>query len=195
MLTATEVGSTVRVRETAHNSLGSGSADSATSETVVSNLPSIAGFDPTSGITGSSFTVTGTGFDTTNQVQLGKLTAAFTVLSPTKLEVTVPNGAATGKLTIVTGHGSSTSKAKFTVTLSIKSFKAGAKGTEVTIKGTGFNSSSTVAFGGVQASDVTVSSKSKIKATVPANAVAGPITVTNTAAPTGTVRSAATFTP
>ncbi len=128
MLTASDVGSTIRVRETAHNPLGSGSADSAIGETVVSDVPSIAGFNPTSGITGSGFTVTGTGFDTTNQVQLGKLTAAFTVLSPTKLEVTVPNGAASGKLTVITGHGSTTSKAKFTVTLSIKSFKAARQG-------------------------------------------------------------------
>jgi subtilase family serine protease len=194
-LAAADIGSTVRVRETAHNSLGSGSADSAVIQTIVSNVPSIAGFNPTSGITGSTFTVTGTGFDTTNEVQLGKLTASFTVIAPTKLEVTIPDGAANGKLAVITAHGSTTSKAKFTVTLAIKSFKASGKGTEVTIKGTGFNSSSTVAFGGVQAASVTVSSKSKIKATVPAGAMAGPITVTNTVAPVGTVSSAASFTP
>jgi hypothetical protein len=193
LLTAADVGSTVRVRETAHNAVGPGSAESTVTETIVSNVPSIVGFFPSTGITGSTFTVTGTGFDTTSEVVLGKLTATFTVLSPTKLEVTVPNGAANGKLTVTTAHGSTTGKAKFTVTLSIKSFKAA--GSTVTIKGTGFNSSSTVAFGGVQATSVTVSSKSKIKATVPAGALAGPITVTNGSAPVGTVRSAATFTP
>jgi hypothetical protein len=193
LLAAADVRSTVRVRETARNAVGPGSAESAVTEAIVSNVPTIAGLFPSSGITGSTFTVTGTGFDTKTQVVLGKLAAAFTVLSPTKLEVTVPNGAAHGKLTVTTGHGSATSKAKFTVTLSIKSFKVGKA--VVTIKGAGFNSSSSVAFGGVQASSVTVSSKSKITATVPAGALAGPVTVTNASAPVGTVRSAATFTP
>ena len=37
------VGSTVRVREVAHNAVGPGSAESAVTETIVSNVPSIAG--------------------------------------------------------------------------------------------------------------------------------------------------------
>jgi hypothetical protein len=64
----------------------------------------------------------------------------------------------------------------------------------VTIKGVGFNASSTVSFGGVAATIKSVSAK-KIKLKVPAGAAAGPITVTNTSAPIGTVSSASSFTP
>ena len=194
-LTATDIGSAIRVRETAANSIDSESADSPVTATVLSDLPSITAFAPSAGITGSVVTVTGTGLGTATQVLVGKLAASFTVVSPTKIEVTVPSGATSGKVAITTTHGAATSKAKYAVTLSIKSFKATSSGTIVSIKGVGFNSSSTVELGGVPAASVTLSSKSKLKATVPAGAASGPITVTNSAAPIGTVSSAASFTP
>ncbi len=81
-------------------------------------------------------------------------------------------------------------------TLSIASFKpASAKvGKLVTIKGTGFEPSSSVSFGGAPASTVEFVSPTKLKAAVPPGAAAGTITVTN-ASPPGTATSAASFTP
>jgi IPT/TIG domain len=192
-----DVGSTLRVRETAHNSIGAGSADSTTVGPVASNVPTITGLSTSSGITGSKFILEGTALDSASTVLLGKLAASFVVISPGKLEVTVPDGAKSGKLAVTTAHGSAKGKAKFTVTLAIASFKpgSGAAGASISIKGTGFTSSSTVAFAGTPAASVTFLSKSKLKATVPAGAASGPITVTNTSEPAGTVRSAATFTP
>jgi hypothetical protein len=64
----------------------------------------------------------------------------------------------------------------------------------VTINGRGFNSSSAVKFNGTTATTVTHVSATRLKATVPAGATTGPITVTNTAAPVGTVRSAINYT-
>jgi len=64
----------------------------------------------------------------------------------------------------------------------------------VTIKGVGFNASSSVSFDGTPARVVSVSAK-KLQATVPAGAGTGAISVTNTAAPTGTVSSAGSFAP
>ncbi len=192
-----DIGSTVRVRETAHNAIGAGSADSAATAPIASNVPSISGLATSSGITGSSLIVEGTALDGATAVKLGKVAASFVVISPTKLEVTVPDGAKIGKVAVTTAHGSATSKAKFTVTLSVISFKpgGGAAGTSVSIKGVGFNASSTVAFAGTPAASVTFVSKSKLKVTVPAGGKAGPITVTNASEPAGTVRSPASFTP
>jgi len=64
----------------------------------------------------------------------------------------------------------------------------------VTIIGVGFNSSSTVRFNGFTASSVVHVSSTQLKAIVPSTATTGPITVTNTTAPTGTVRSAVNYT-
>ncbi len=196
-LAAADVGQTVRVRESAKNGIGTGSADSAATSPVASDVPTISGFSPASGITGSTILLEGTALDSTTQVLVGSLSASFAVASPTKLEVTVPPGASKGKLTVTTSHGTVTSKGKFTSTLSIKSFTPGTAtaGSKVTIKGIGFNASSTVSFAGKPAASTTYVSKSKLKVTVPAGAGTGPITVTNTSAPLGTVASAASFTP
>jgi hypothetical protein len=64
----------------------------------------------------------------------------------------------------------------------------------VTIAGVGFTSSSTVKVNGAAASAVTFVSATKLIATVPASATTGKVTVTNTAAPTGTVRSSTSYT-
>jgi IPT/TIG domain len=195
-VSAGDVGAKLRVLVWASNGTGTGGpAASGQTTTVASNQLSIASFTP-SGITGSTIAIEGSGFEGTTQVLVGKLAAAFTVVSPTELEAVVPNGAASGKLAVTTAHGSTKSKGRFTVTLSIKSFKpgTGAVGTTVTIKGVGFNGSSVVRFDGTPASVVS-SSSSKLKVTVPAGATTGPITVTNSSAPVGTVRSAGEYTP
>ena len=49
-------------------------------------------------------------------------------------------------------------------------------------------------FNGVAASAVTFVSATQLKATVPQTATSGPVTVTNTGAPVGTVRSASNYT-
>jgi hypothetical protein len=195
-LTATDVGASLRVRVTASNGNGAGTpAVSAETATVLTNEASITSFTP-SGITGSVITIEGTGLDTATQVLLGKLGASFTLVSATKLEAIVPNGASSGKLAVTNAYGAAKGKGKFTVTFTIKSFKpaTGAPGTAVTIKGAGFNGSSKVAFDGVPATVISASS-SKLKALVPAGAGTGPITVTNATAPAGTVSSAGDYTP
>jgi len=63
----------------------------------------------------------------------------------------------------------------------------------VTIIGVGFAKSSTVSFNGTAAKTVTYVSSTTLKATVPSGATSGVISVTNTAAPVGTVSSSAHF--
>jgi hypothetical protein len=193
---AEDLGHQIRVREGAFNGAGSGYEDSAPVGTVVSNVPTVSGFSPTSGFTGSTLLVKGTALDSTTQVQLGALSAAFTVVSPTLLEVTVPNGAKKARLTVTTAHGTATPKTKFTPTFGITSFAplSAAAGARVTIKGEGFTPSASVQFDGVPAASVTYLSAKKLRAIVPAGAGTGPVTVTNETPP-GTVSSAVSFTP
>jgi hypothetical protein len=192
-VTAADAGSTLRVQETAANAAGeSAPAASAPSAEVGTNVPAITGFSPAGGITGSSFTIAGTGLGSVSEVKLGKLTAQFTVLSSTQIEAIVPDGAKAGKVAVSGPGGSDTTKAKYTPTLSITAFspKHGPQGKVVSVKGVGFTASSTVAFAGVPASEVTFISAKKLKAVVPPGAVSGPIEVT---APAGTVQSATSF--
>ena len=62
-----------------------------------------------------------------------------------------------------------------------------------TLAGVGFTSNSSVKFNGVAASAVTFVSATKLTAKVPPTATDGPITVTYTTAPIGTVRSANSY--
>jgi hypothetical protein len=195
-LTAADSSSSIRVQETAANASGQGApAASAPTAAVASNVPSIASFTPSSGITGSAFTIEGSGLGSVSEVKLGKFAASFTVLSPTQIEAIVPNGAKPGKVAIASPGASVTTKAKFTPSFSLTGFspKHAAAGKAVTLKGVGFTPSSTVAFDGTPASAVAFVSATKLKAVLPAGAASGSVTVTNTAAPAGTVASATSF--
>jgi hypothetical protein len=195
-LTAADVGSSIRVQESAANASGAGPPTVSTqTATVASNVPALTGFTPSSAITGATVTIEGTALGGVNSVLFGKLAASFTVLSSTQIEATVPNGAKAAKIALTAPGGSVTSKAKFSPTLSISAYspKHGDPGKLVTIKGVGFTATSTVAFNGVPAASVSFISPTKLKAAVPAAAGSGPITVTNTAAPIGTVSSAGSF--
>ncbi len=184
------------MQETAYNADGQGApAASAQSSVVTSDVAAITGFTPASGITGSSLKIEGSGLAGVDEVKIGKLSASFTIVSPVLIEAVVPNGAKPGKVAIAGTSGSAITKALFTPTLSLTGFspKHGAPGRSVTIKGVGFTPGSQVAFDGTPAASVQYVSASKLLAAVPQGAGGGPITVTNSAAPAGTVSSAAAF--
>jgi len=193
---AADAGSTIRVQETAVNANGAGApAASTQTATVASNVPTISGFTPASGITGSVLTIEGTALVGVSEVRIGALAASFSVVSPTQLEAIVPNGAKAGKVAVHAPGGSASTKAKFTPTLSVTAFspKQGAPGKAVTVKGVGFTSGASVSFDGVPAGSVSFVSSRKLKATVPAGAGTGTIAVTNASPPVGTVSSAGSF--
>lgn len=195
-LVAADVGFTIRAQETASNAEGAGSPSLSTqSAVVVSDIPTISGFAPAGAPTGSVVTITGTAFEGTETLSFGKFTASFKVISPTQIEATVPNGASAGKVSLTTHYGSATSKAKFTPTLSLISFSpaSAAAGKTISIKGLGFNSSSRVSFAGTPAASVTFVSSKHLKVVVPPAAGNGPITVTNSASPVGSVESPSSF--
>jgi hypothetical protein len=161
--------------------------------------PTITGFSPTSGMTGTTVIITGTNFTGTTAVRFGTVNASFTVNSPTQITATVPSGATTAPVTVVTPNGMATSAAAFTVALpptptppTITGFSptSGMTGTTVIITGTNFTGTTAVRFGTVNAS-FTVNSPTQITATVPSGATTAPVTVVT---PNGMATSAAAFT-
>jgi hypothetical protein len=154
--------------------------------------PRISSFSPTSGTIGTNVTVTGANFTGASAVTLGGAAAAFTVTAATKITLTVPAGAVTGRIVVTTPVGSATSSGNYTVRPAISAFSpaSGGTGTSVTIDGTGFTSVTGVRFGGVTATFATLSS-TRVRATVPATALSGPISVITAG---GIATSAASFT-
>jgi macrolide-specific efflux system membrane fusion protein len=78
--------------------------------------PTITAMIPTSGPTGSSVTLVGSGFTGATTVSFNGRAARFTVNSDTQLTATVPFRATSGPLTVATPVGRATSAASFTVT-------------------------------------------------------------------------------
>jgi uncharacterized repeat protein (TIGR03803 family) len=79
-------------------------------------LPTITNLDPSSGSVGSQVNIVGGGFAGTKRVTFGGVAAtSFSVLTPAMILATVPAGAVTGKVGVVTPNGSTLSPQIFTV--------------------------------------------------------------------------------
>lgn len=162
----------------------SGTATSASTYTVDTTGPRIDNFTPTSGISGTSVTVTGIRFTGATQVQFGGVSASsFTVDSDTQITAVVPATALTGPITVTSSLGTGTSGSNFTAAPRFAttpfSPASGPSGSTVTISGFNFQGATQVLFNGTAATSFTVNSGgTSITATVPAAATTGPITVT-----------------
>jgi len=162
--------------------------------------PVVVVFLPLTGPTGTSVTITGTGFldsSVANAVAFnGTPAASFGVDSDTQITATVPAGATTGPVTVTDGEGTGASAVDFVVTASplptVLLFvpSSGPRGTTVTITGTGYTGTSAVKFNGRPAS-FDVNSDTEIVATVPKRTTTGPVSVTT---PGGTGTSLTDFT-
>ena len=149
--------------------------------TVTAPAPSISSLSPTSGPVGQSVTVAGSNFGSTQ----GTSTATFNGVAATvgswtatSIGVTVPSGATTGPV-VVTAGGNPSNGVTFTITPYIASLSptSGPVGQSVTITGTTFGASGTVAFNGVAATIGSWTATS-IGVTVPSTATTGPVVVT-----------------
>jgi len=167
-----------------------GTATSAT-DFIVAFPPTVTGFNPGSGVPGSSVVITGTNFDTANAVAFNGSGASFTINSPTQITATVPSLATSGKIKVTNAAGGAYSVAAFLVPPTITSFSPtfGHAGTTVTINGSTFTNASSVTFNGIPAT-FSVYSSVKITATVPPGVTTGKIAVTT---PGGTGFSATSF--
>jgi hypothetical protein len=163
-----------------------------------SAAPVVSSFTPTSGVIGTTVTITGTGFTGATAVTFnGTAATDVTVNSDTSITAVVPTGATTGAIAVTAGGVTGTSGTNFTVNASptptITTFNptTGAVGSTVTITGTGFTGASAVTFNGTAATTFTVDSDTQITATVPTGATTGDIVVTT---PGGTATGATPFT-
>ncbi len=89
-----------------------GTATSATSFTFIP-APTISSFTPSSGVSGTSVTITGTNLGIASEVNIGGVAAAITADSATSLTVTVGSGAS-GAIVVTTPGGTATSASNFT---------------------------------------------------------------------------------
>ncbi|MCM0082620.1 Ig-like domain-containing protein [Geomonas sp. Red32] len=96
---------------------GSGTATSSTSFSVGTRSvsPKIQSFSPTSGPAGTAVTVVGTNLGAITSAKIGGVTARFQVLSASKVVVTVPSGAASGRISVTSAGGTGSSSSYFTV--------------------------------------------------------------------------------
>ena len=177
-------GSTGNIKVT--NSAGSDSSISIFTYTQTVVKPTIQSFTPTSGSTGSIIKISGTHFTGTSSVSFGGTrVSSFTVSNDSTISAVIGIGS-TGAIIVVNPAGSTIdSTTLFTFILSqpkIVSFspQSGTYNTSVTITGTNFSGTTTVSFGGTQATTFTVSNDSTISAVVGPGST-GNIKVTNSA--------------
>lgn len=119
---------------------GSGTGTSAGNFTVV-QLPTITGFSPTSGSSGTTVIISGTNFSNVDSVEFGGgANAVFTVNSTSQITATVPSAATTGNITVYTSVGNVISTGTFTMIPDlIVSTSQNVSGTynNITVTGTG----------------------------------------------------------
>ena len=146
------------------------------------SLNSITGITPATGAVGSSIVISGANFGSTNFVFINGQAATVTAQSSTSITATVPTGATSGPVTVVSDYGISTSPTNFTVTLAVPtisklSASALPVGGTLTITGTNLSTTSSVQFGGGVSAKPASSSASTVSVIVPAGASSGPVTV------------------
>lgn len=147
------------------------------------SAPTISSFTPTSGITGTTVTITGTNLSGATSVKFGGVAASsFIVNSATQITAVVGSGAS-GSVSVTTPGGTAT-LAGFTYSLptpTITSFTptSAKKAQTVTIIGTNFSDATAVTFGGVAAT-FTIVSATQISAVV-GNGASGNVVVTTSA--------------
>jgi len=152
--------------------------------------PSITSLAPNSGTVGTSVTIAGANFGTsqgTSAVTFNGTTAAQASWSATSIAVPVPAGATTGSVVVTVG-GLASNGVNFTIVVppSIATLtpNSGTVGTSVTIAGANFGATqgtSTVTFNGI-ATTPTSWSPTSIAALVPNGATTGNVVVTVNAA-------------
>ena len=160
--------------------------------------PKITSLKPSSGVAGTTVTVSGSNFTGASAVAFNGTRAGYRVKSSNTIIAQVPAGAGSGPVTVTTSGGNAMSSYSFTVmgssisppTVTGFSPSTATPGTTVTLVGANFTGVSAVAFNGAAAS-FTVNSGGQITTTVPASATTGPITVT---ASGGTATTVASFT-
>jgi uncharacterized repeat protein (TIGR03803 family) len=133
-----------------------------------------------SGNVGTQVGILGQGFSSATGVKFGTGAGTFTVVSDTYIIATAAAGATTGPVTVLEPGGNLVTPQTFKVIPTISGFSptSGPVGTQVVITGMSLAQTTSVAFGGVKATNFTVNSDSQVTATVPTGAKTGTIGIT-----------------
>ena len=157
----------------------------ASTGTFTVSSPAISSFSPALGATGTTVTITGANLSGATAVRFGTTPAAsFSVVSATTVTATVPANLTSGPISITAPAGTATASDDFAAPPTISSFTptTASPGSTVTITGTNLTSVSWVSFTGSTANATfTVVSPTQITATVPNEALTGPVSVRGTA--------------
>jgi hypothetical protein len=169
-----------------------GVSDAATVSITVTNQPTITSFSPAGAAPGATVTINGSSFTGASAVNFNGQSAAFTVISATKISATVPANAFSGPLSVTTPNGTTQSATSFTVAPRLTSFtpSSGLVGTVVTVTGQNLSNVTKTSINGVSGA-ITNRTATSVTFTVPNAATSGPITVIN---PGGSAVSATVFT-
>lgn len=148
---------------------------------------------PISGKAGANIKILGTNLTGATSVSFNGTPTAFTVVSPAEITATVPAGATTGNLQVITATSTLSSDVAFRVRPVISTFSptSGHAGTTVTITGVSLTQATQISFGGVAATSITVNSDTQVTATEPPTAKTGRIGITTLG---GVTTSTGTFT-
>jgi len=149
---------------------------------VVGTLTQISEVYPASGPVGATVTLRGSGLATASAVRFSGAAATFQVISDSQVVATVPPGATTGPIEVVTPAGSVFSSSSFTVlpaAPTLVSFlpTSGSPGAWITLTGTGLAGTSSVSFNGM-AAEFNGVTETQVLAKVPSGATTGLIRLT-----------------
>ena len=168
-----------------------GSATPFTTATNLKILPKVTGYDANPAREGDAVTIQGSTLDGATSVKFGLVNQPSFTVAPdgNSITTTVPVGAVTGTVTVVTPGGTSIGPSFKVLPTVDESFAPteGFTGTHVVITGKTLAGTTSVKFGG--ASALFTRTGNTITATVPAGAVTGPISVTNAGGPSTTAGS------
>jgi subtilisin family serine protease len=147
---------------------------------------------------GDTVALSGSNLGDVTAVKIGTLALApgsggFTIMSPTELDLFIPDAALTGAVSLTTPAGTSVSGTPLKIRPTISepfSPAHGFAGSLVTLSGKTFAGTSSVKLGGVTALFSILSSTS-LRVTIPAGGMTGPISVTNAG---GTSTTSGSFT-
>lgn len=146
-------------------------------------IPTVTGVSPSSGVAGSTVTITGTNLTGTSSVSFGSLSATgVTVVSSTELTAKAPDGSGTVNVTVTTGGGKSQTSAadgySFKPAVTGLSESSGHVGDTLTIAGTDLAGATSVTFDGGPATTPTSASQDSVVVTIPSGAQSGNVQVT-----------------
>lgn len=153
--------------------------------------PRIITFTPAGGAVGAAVRLEGGGFQGVTEVRFNGTKAAFQVVSPLRVDATVPAGATTGPLALVTTNGTFTTESLFALPPRLNSFNPpnGKRGDSITLDGQNLDGVTKVTFAGMEAEFVVIS-PTRLVATVPALATSGRLGIESAG---GTALSGGTF--